>query len=302
MIVPTTAERQAPSPTATAGNAFVLRRLLHDPQAVTGMLVIALIALAAIFAPLLAPYSPNLQLSDGLTAAGAPVGPGAKFILGADLLGRDLFSRLLYGGRASLAVGVIATVIAVAIGTTIGMAAGFLGGAVGSLLMRFTDMVATFPSLLLAILLAALFRPSLWIVVVVIALVNWVQVARVTYTATRSLAEREFVIAARSIGAGPLRILVRHVLPNLLSSVLIYGALGIATTVVFEATLSYIGVGVQPPTPSWGSMVNENQSYLTTAPWLVFFPGVAIIALALAFNLVGDALRDILDPRAKGRG
>ena len=167
--------------------------------------------------------------------------------------------------------------------------------------MRFTDLMMAFPALLLAIVLAAIFQPSLLIVALVIAMVNWVQMARVIYTETRSLAQREFIAVQRAMGSGHLRILGRHLLPHLTSSIVVFGTLGISTTVLLEATLSYLGVGVRPPTPSWGNIIFENQTYFSTAPWLVFFPGLAIVTLALAFNLVGDALRDILDPTLKGR-
>jgi peptide/nickel transport system permease protein len=279
----------------------VVAGLLRRRLAMFGLVVIVLIVLAALFAPLIAPYNPADQMFDGLTLEGAPLPPNGAFWLGTDLLGRDLLSRLLYGARTSLIVGVVANGIAVAIGALVGVTAGFFGGIVGGLLMRFTDLMQAFPALLLAIVLAALFHPSLWIVALVIAMVNWVQLARVVYTETRSLAEREFIEAERSIGAGRTRILVRHILPHLVSTILVYGTLGIATTVLLEATLSFLGIGVQPPIPSWGNIINENQTYFTTAPWLVFFPGVAIILLALGFNLVGDALRDILDPTQKGR-
>jgi peptide/nickel transport system permease protein len=289
----------APGPTARIG--AVLAQLVRRPLALFGLAVIAIIVIAAVLAPVLAPFDPADQMFDGLTLEGSPLPPGGQFLLGTDLLGRDLLSRLLYGARTSLIVGVVANGVAVAIGAAIGITAGFLGGFLGSVLMRFTDLMTAFPALLLAIVLAALFHPSLWIVALVIAMVNWVQLARVLYTETRSLAEREFVEAEWSIGAGRVRILFRHVLPHLLSTILVYGTLGIATTVLLEATLSFLGVGVQPPTPSWGNIINENQTYFTSAPWLVFFPGVAIILLALGFNLVGDALRDILDPTQKGR-
>ena len=167
--------------------------------------------------------------------------------------------------------------------------------------MRLTDLMMAFPALLLAIALAAIFRPSLWIVAMVIALVNWVQIARVVYTETSSLAEREFIEASRAIGAGPWRILFTHVLPHLVPTMLVWGTLGIATTVLLEATLSFLGVGVRPPTPSWGNIIYENQTWFATAPWLVFIPGAAILLLALAFNLLGDALRDALDPTQRGR-
>jgi peptide/nickel transport system permease protein len=294
-----------PEPTITPGPAarfgMVARQLARRPLAVFGLVVIVIIVGAAIAAPLLAPFPPEEQLFDGLTIEGAPLPPNGTFLLGTDLLGRDLLSRLLYGARTSLIVGVVANGIAVAIGALVGITAGFFGGIVGGVLMRFTDLMMAFPALLLAIVLAALFQPSLWIVALVIAMVNWVQLARVIYTETRSLATREFVEAEWSIGTGAGRILFRHILPHLVSTILVYGTLGIATTVLLEATLSYLGVGVQPPTPSWGNIINENQTYFTTAPWLVFFPGIAIILLALGFNLVGDALRDILDPTQKGR-
>ncbi len=187
------------------------------------------------------------------------------------------------------------------LGSMIGVTAGFFGGIVSSVLMRFTDLMMAFPALLLAIVLAAIFRPSLWIVALVIAMVNWTQIARVTYTETRSLAEREFVEAEWAIGAGRARILFRHVLPHLVPTMLVWGTLGVATTVLLEATLSFLGIGVQPPTPSWGNIIFESQTYFTSAPWLVFIPGACIVVLALGFNLVGDALRDILDPTQKGR-
>jgi peptide/nickel transport system permease protein len=275
----------APGPAARFG--MVAAQLVRRPLAVFGLSVIAIIVLAAIFAPLIASFSPDDQRFDGLTIEGAPLPPGGPFLLGTDRLGRDLFARLLYG-------------VAVALGALVGVTAGFFGGLIGSVLMRFTDLMQAFPALLLAIVLAALFHPSLWIVALVIALVQWVQLARIVYTETRSLAEREFVEAERAIGAGRGRILFRHILPHLLSTILVYGTLGIATTMLLEATLSFLGIGVQPPTPSWGNIINENQTYFTTAPWLVFVPGAAIILLALAFNLVGDALRDILDPTQKG--
>ena len=276
------------------------QRLLRRPLAVIGLVVIVVIAAMAIGAPLIAPYDPADQHFEGLTLEGAPLPPNAQFLLGTDLLGRDLFSRLLYGARTSLIIGVVANGAAVAIGALVGITAGFFGGFIGSVLMRFTDLMAAFPALLLAIVLAALFRPSLWIVALVIAMVNWVQLSRAVYTQTRSLAEREFIEAERAIGAGRMRILFRHILPHLFPIMLVWGTLGISVTVLLEATFSFLGIGVQPPIPSWGNIINENQAYFTSAPWLVFIPGAAILLLALAFNLVGDALRDILDPTQKG--
>ena len=235
-------------------------------------------------------------------AEGAPLPPGGPFLLGTDTLGRDLFSRLLYGARTSLIIGLVANGVAVTIGLFVGIVAGYVRGFFGTLLMRFTDLMMAFPALLLAIVLAALLRPSLWIVAMVIALVNWVQVARIVYTETRGLVERDFIMAERSLGAGHGRILFLHILPHLMPTAIVWGTLGIATTVLLEATLSFLGIGVQPPQPSWGNIIFESQSYFQAAPWLVFFPGAIILLTALSFNLVGDALRDILDPTQRGRG
>lgn len=284
-------------PTAPAS---VIRRLLRRKLALFGMAIIAVVVGGAVFAPWIAPYSPDEQLFEGLTLFGEPMPPSGDFLLGTDLLGRDLFSRMLYGAQTSLIIGVVANGIALVIGTLIGVLAGFIRGWVGAVLMRFTDLMMAFPALLLAICLAAIFQPSLWIVAMVIALVNWVQTARVIYTETTSLAEREFIAAEKTLGASRARILFKHILPHLIPTLIVWGTLGISVTVLLEATLSFLGVGVQPPTPSWGNIIFENQTYFQAAPWLVFIPGAAILLLALAFNLVGDALRDVLDPTQRG--
>jgi peptide/nickel transport system permease protein len=276
-------------------------RFWRDPLTLAGIAVILLAGLAALAAPWLAPYSPDEQFFDGLTLEGAPLPPGERFWLGTDLLGRDLLSRLLWGARTSLVIGIAANGVAIVVGTVLGVVAGYAGGWLGAAIMRFTDLMMAFPALLLAICLAAIWRPSLWIVAMVIALVNWVQIARVIYTQTRALKERDFVTACRCLGAGPSRILFRHVLPHLLPTMLVWGTLGIATTVLLEATLSFLGIGVRPPTPSWGNIIFENQTYFATAPWLVFFPGLAILLTALAFNIVGDALDERLDPMRRRR-
>lgn len=279
----------------------VLKELCRRPLALAGLIVVVLVVGLAVLAPWVAPYNPDDQLFDGLTIEGAPLPPGGQFLMGTDTLGRDLFSRLLFGARTSLVIGIVANGAAVLIGTAVGLLAGFVRGWLGALLMRFTDLMMAFPALLLAIALAALLRPSLWIVALVIALVNWVQIARVVYAETVSISEREFIAAERTIGASTLRILGYHVAPHLLPTCIVWGTLGIATTVLLEASLSYLGIGVQPPQPSWGNIIQESQTYYDSAPWLVFIPGAAIVLTALAFNLVGDALRDILDPTMKGR-
>ncbi|HWA45775.1 MAG TPA: ABC transporter permease [Hypericibacter adhaerens] len=278
------------------------RRFRQDKLALAGLVIIAATVLLATLAPWIAPFDPAEQFFDGLTLEGSPLPPNAHFWLGTDLLGRDLLSRLIYGARTSLVIGVAANGVAVVVGALLGSVAGFVGGWLSSAIMRLTDLMMAFPALLLAIALAAIFAPSLWIVAMVIAMVNWVQIARVVYTETRALAQRDYIEATRALGAGPLRILFRHILPHLVPTVLVYATLGIATTVLLEATLSFLGVGVRPPTPSWGGIIFESQSYFLSAPWLVFFPGAAILLVALAFNLVGDALRDALDPTQRGRG
>jgi peptide/nickel transport system permease protein len=277
-------------------------RFRRDRLAVFSLGVIALFVAAAILASVLAPYDPSQQFFDGLTLEGSPLPPSARFWFGTDTNGRDQFSRLLYGAQTSLLIGIVANGIAVFIGAGLGLVAGYVRGLVGAAIMRFTDLMMAFPPLLLAIALAAILKPGLNIVILVIALVNWVQVARVIYSETVSLSEREYIEAARALGAGTGRILLRHLLPHLIPTVIVYATLGIATTVLLESTLSFLGRGVQPPTPAWGMMIFESQSYFLNAPWLVFIPGAAILVLALAFNLVGDGLRDAMDPTQRGRG
>ncbi|AEH85177.1 ABC transporter permease [Mesorhizobium opportunistum] len=301
MTSPIAPDLAAPSRMPAKPRPGVWRRLVKRRLALLGLVIVAVVVAGAVLAPWLTGYDPNEQMFDGLTIEGSPLPPDAKFWLGTDLLGRDLLTRILYGARTSLIIGIVANGVALLIGTFVGVTAGYFRGWIGGALMRFTDLMMAFPALLLAICLAAVFQPSLWIVAMVIALVNWVQTARVIYTETSSLAEREFIDAERTIGAGAPRILFRHILPHLLPTIIVWGTLGISTTVLLEATLSFLGIGVQPPTASWGNIIFENQTYFQAAPWLVFFPGAAILALALAFNLIGDALRDILDPTQRGR-
>lgn len=274
-----------------------LVRFRRNPAAIIGLIVCVLIVLAALLAPVLAPHDPNFQFPEGLTLEGAPLPPGGPYLLGTDLLGRDLLSRLIWGARASLTVGFVANGAAVLLGLFIGALGALTRGWVGTLIMRFTDVMLAFPVLLLAIALTAILKPSLWIVALVIALINWVPIARVVYSEVAALREREFVEAANAVGASGGRILTRHILPHLIPTALVWGSLGVSTTVLLEATLSFLGVGVQPPTPSWGGIINESQSYLTVAPWLVLAPGTAILLTSLGFNLLGEGLRDALDPR-----
>ena len=278
------------------------RRLRRDPAAMFGATLVIAIVLVAILAPVLSPHDPTEQFRDGLTPDGQPMpstllaNGDSRFPLGTDANGRDLLSRILYGTRISLIVGVLANMMAVAIGALVGSVAAYFGGWVEIVLMRFTDMMMAFPTLLLAMTLVAILKPSIWIIILVIGAVYWTWIARVIYGQVLSLRERDFVTAARALGAGRVFALIRHILPQLFPTIIVWGTLGIATNVTLEASLSYLGIGVQPPTPSWGGMIQQGQSFYRTAPWLVIFPGVAIMLTVFAFNLFGDGLRDALDP------
>ena len=286
--------------------ARVWRRLRRDRSAMVGGVLVALIVAAALLAEILAPYDPAEQFRDGLTPDGQPVPSTlmdgrARFMLGTDANGRDLLSRILHGARVSLLVGVLANALAVTIGTLIGSVAGYFGGRLETLLMRFTEIMMAFPTLLLAMTLVAILKPSVWIIIVVIGAVYWTWIARVVYGQVVALRDRDFVTAARALGAGRRFILFRHILPQLVPTIIVWGTLGIATNVMIEASLSYLGIGVQPPTPSWGGMIQQGQSFYRTAPWLVIFPGLSIMTTVFAFNLLGDGLRDALDPVQSGK-
>jgi len=286
---------------------IIWKRFKRDRAAMTGAILVGLIFLVAILAPLIAPHDPIEQFRDGLTPDGQPMpstlltGGGTKFLLGTDANGRDLLSRILYGARISLKVGVLANLLALSIGVVVGVSAGYLGGWIEIVLMRITDIMMAFPTLLLAMTLVAILKPSEWIIIMVIGLVYWTWVARVIYGQVFALRERESVIASRALGASRLYIILHHILPQLVPTIIVWGTLGIATNVMLEASLSFLGIGVQPPTPSWGGMIEQAQSYYRTAPWLVIYPGLAIMVTIFAFNLLGDGLRDALDPTQRGK-
>lgn len=289
--------RVADSPaisTRRNGRSWVAR-FFRKPVGVLGLAGVVLVLAVSILAPQLAPHDPARQYFDGLTLSGDPLPPSEEYPLGTDLLGRDLLSRVIYGARVSLLVGVVANGVAVIIGALVGVLAGFLRGWTEVVLMRLTDIMTAFPALILAIALAAILRPSLWIVALVIALVNWVWIARAVYAQVLSVGKREFIEASHSTGATRWRTLWRQILPHVTSTLLVFGTLGVSSTVLLEAALSFLGVGVQPPTPSWGGIINESQSYFLNAPWLVLYPGIAILVTSLSFNLFGEALRDALD-------
>ncbi|MEU0092278.1 ABC transporter permease [Kribbella sp. NPDC006257] len=282
--------------------SLAIRRLRKDKVAMISLAVIVLIVLMAIFAPVFAAitgHPPNEQYRDiGLTPDGLPRGPNGTFWLGTDDLGRDILVRIAYGARVSLLVGVIATAITVAIGVVLGLAAGFLGGIVDTVLARLIDVVLSVPFLLVAIALVSVTGPSLTVTVMVIGFFSWASVARIVRGQVLSLREREFVEAARSLGAGDTRIMFVDVLPNVLAPVIVYTTLLIPVVIVTQATLSFLGLGLPPPTADWGGMISSSQNYYTTAWWFILFPGIALLITTLAFNLFGDGVRDAFDPRA----
>jgi peptide/nickel transport system permease protein len=313
-----TAPRQAAAGAATARPGAIQgrgpwrlawERLRRDPVAVASAATIVLIAVAAVAAPAVAHavgHGPDDQYPDvGLTSAGLPVGPSRTFLLGTDNLGRDLLVRVLYGARISLLVGVVATLLATIAGVVVGLAAGYLGGLADLLLARFMDMVLSFPYLLLAIALVSVFGSSLTISMLVIAFFSWAAIGRVVRGQTLSIREKEYVEASWSVGSGSLRVMFVDILPNLMAPVLVLATLLIPTAIVFEATLSFLGLGVAPPTPTWGGMLSDSLAFYQVAWWFPLFPGLALLATTLAFNLLGDSVRDALDPtagRAAGGG
>jgi peptide/nickel transport system permease protein len=289
------------------------RRLRQDKVALAALGFIGLLILVAIFAPLIVKLAgappPDQQSTSALDAFGSPTGPSSAHWFGVDQLGRDVFSRVIYGARVSLEVAFISTGIAVVFGTIMGMAAGFYRGWIDTILSRTMDVLLAFPILLLGIGLASacalgtgclggLVKPGLSTVIFVIALSSWPYIARIIRGQVLSLREKEFVEASRSLGASNNRIIFREILPNLVAPIIVYTTLIIPTNILFEAALSFLGVGVQPPTASWGQMIADATGIFDTAWWYMLFPGVALLLTVLAFNLVGDGLQDALNPKA----
>jgi len=275
---------------------LVWHRLGRDRWALAGLAVVAGLALAAALAPWLAPADPTLG---GLARSLEP--PSGAFLFGTDAQGRDVLSRVLYGARLSLAVGLISQSIAATLGLALGLAAGFYGRWVDAAVMRVADVTLAFPSLLLLIAIAAAVRPSLPVVFVVIGVVGWAGMARLVRGQVLVARGLEYVHAARALGASDARIVLRHVLPNVLAPVLVAATLGVGGAIMAEAALSFVGLGAQPPTPSWGAMVAEGRDLLRVAPWVSLYPGLAIGVAVLGVNLLGDGLRDALDVRAPFR-
>jgi peptide/nickel transport system permease protein len=292
-----TAERASPAVRAsTMGVRAFLRRLMATRLVGTGLTITGVVIICALFANIISPYDPIEQDYLALTEA-----PSTAHWLGTDDLGRDVLSRIIYGSRVSLQVGLIAVGIAVTLGVTLGLLAGYVGGKLDDIVMRFVDAVQAFPGLILALGITAALGPSIGNAMIAIGFVSTPAMARLTRGQTLSMREREFVSAARVIGASPLKIMSRHIWPNVTAPIIVQGTLMVATAIVTEASLSFLGVGVRPPTPTWGSMLRTGSQYLEVAPWIAIAPGAAIFVTVLAFNFVGDGLRTALDPRLLSR-
>ncbi len=271
-----------------------LRVLRHSPLVGLGAAIVVVYALLALAAPLLALHPPLAQFLEERLGP-----PSARYPLGLDQIGRDIFSRLLFGARLSLAIGLVVVVMAGVLGTAVGVTAGFAGGRVDHVLMRVTDIFFAFPSLILAMAIAAALGPSLTNAMIAIAMVTWPVYARLSRAQTLVLTRQEFLEAARVMGASDLRIIVRHILPNALAPLIVQASFNMGEAILIAAGLSFIGFGAQPPTPEWGVMISEGRDYITTQWWVPTFPGLAILVAVTGFNLLGDGIRDLLDPRLR---
>jgi len=278
--------------TSTYFYRVIWKRLRSNRFAVCGGLIVISLFILSFLAPYLTPYSP-----DDLDAYHVLLPPSAQHWLGTDELGRDVLTRIIFGARVSLKVGFVSVGIAAFIGTVAGLFAGYYGGWIDQLLMRFVDIMLCFPTFFLMLAVIAMLEPSIWYIMIIIGLTGWMGVARLVRAEVLSLRERDFVLAARAIGASDMRIIFRHILPNALSPVIVTATLGVAGAILTESALSFLGIGVQPPVPSWGNMLTAGKDYLEFAWWLSLFPGLAILVTVIAYNLVGEGLRDALDPR-----
>lgn len=258
-----------------------------------GSVVLTLLAIS-LLAPLISPYDPSAINAWKVLSA-----PSMQHWFGTDELGRDVLSRILYGSRVSLKVGFVAVGIAVSIGTVVGLVSGYYSGLVDATLMRLVDIMLCFPAFFLILAIITFLEPSIWYIMMVIGLTGWMGVARLVRAETLSIREMDYVLAARCIGCSNTRIIFRHILPNAISPVLVSATLGIAGAILTESALSFLGIGVQPPTPSWGNILTSGKDYIEFAWWLSLFPGLAILVTVLAYNLLGEGIRDALDPRVK---
>ncbi|MBI4822625.1 MAG: ABC transporter permease [Nitrospirae bacterium] len=268
------------------------KRFLRNRLAVSGAIAVFILVICSVFAPLIAPYEPTaIDIENVLSS------PSIRHPLGTDELGRDVFSRMLWGGRVSLKVGFVAVGIAISIGVLIGSISGFYGGKVDTVLMRFVDIMLAFPTFFLILAVIAILEPSIFTIMAVIGITSWMDVSRLVRAEFLTLKERDFVLSAKALGAGNLRVMFKHILPNALSPVFVSATFGIAGAILVESGLSFLGLGVQPPNPSWGNILTAGKDNIEVAWWLSLYPGLAILITVLSYNLVGEGLRDALDPR-----
>ena len=282
-----------------------MTRLLRDRRGAFGALILLVVLICAAAAPLVTSGDPTTQRDIVATRFLPPLSTdahGSFHPIGTDRFGRDVWTRLVYGARISMGVGVLAVLVSLVVGVTVGGVAGYWRGPVSVTLLGLTDFALALPRVVLLLLLAALWRPSTTLVIVVLGLTGWMSIARLVHGEVRGLAARPFVEGAVAVGSRRLRVLARHILPNALTPVIVAAALGIGNAIMLEAGLSYLGLGVQPPTPSWGNMIASGRDTLVNAPWVATAPGVALVVVVVACTLLGDALRDVLDPRATGLG
>jgi peptide/nickel transport system permease protein len=278
--------------TSMYGDFF--RRLAQNRLAMGGLFVVVILFVVAIFADYLAPYPPN-----NINTSQILVAPSWAHPMGTDVLGRDVLSRIIHGAWVSLSVGFVAVGISTLIGVILGAVSGYYGGIVDRVVMRFVDIMLCFPTFFLILAVVAFLQPSIWNIMIVIGITSWMNVTRLVRAEFLSLRERDFVLAAISQGAGDLRIIFLHILPNAMAPVLVAATLGVAAAVLVESSLSFLGLGVQPPNPSWGNMLTEGKDNIEIAWWLSLFPGLAIFITVMGYNLLGEGIRDILDPRLR---
>ena len=274
--------------------SMFIERFMRNPLAIAGSAVILVLFAAAVLAPLVAGYNPNQIDTTNILAP-----PSTAHFLGTDELGRDVWARMLYGSRISLLVGFVAAGISTVIGVVVGALSGYYGGWIDKLLMRFVDIMLCFPTIFLILAVIAIMEPSIWNIMIVIGLTSWMGVARLVRAEFLTLKERDFVMASRAVGARDMRIVFRHILPNAMAPVLVSAVLGVGGAILIESSLSFLGLGIQPPKPSWGNMLTSGKDNIEIAWWLSMFPGLAILVTILGYNLLGEGLQDALNPRLK---
>ncbi len=270
------------------------KRLRKNKLAMLGLSIVILLILIAIFAPLISPYDPILRIKTD-----SSLGPSVKHFFGTDLLGRDIFSRVIYGSRISIEVGVIAVGISVIIGLFFGALSGYFGGISDAVIMRVADIFFAFPYILGAIAIMTILGPGIVNIFIAIGILGWASIARIFRSSILIIKNKEYIEAARAMGAGNSRIIIKHIFPNSFAPIIVYATMNVGTAIIVEAALSFLGIGVQPPTPAWGKMLADSMAYIDTAPWMMFFPGLAILITVLGFVLLGDGLRDAFDPKLK---